>query len=104
MYGNCRVVITTNVCVRAVDGPSSTFIVGADGSPANPDGCGTNAYRCVGIDCNAFAAGTAAGIVGFTLTDGRTCSNGENCSQYCRYGGGAYVSKTGSGAQFWIAS
>ena len=99
-YGNCRVVLTNEVCVRAVDGPLSTFIVGADGSPANPDGCGTNAYRCVGVDCNVFASGTAAGIVGFTLTGGRTCSNGEDCSQYCRYGGGLYANKSGDVAQF----
>ena len=88
-WGNCRVLITTNVCLRAVDGPENTFIVGADGSPANADGCGTNAYRCVGIKSPGFAAG----VVGFTLTDGRTCSNGENCDGHCRNGGGVSSDK-----------
>ena len=88
-WGNCRVVITNDVCVRAVDGPGSTFIVGADGSPANADGCGTNAYRCVGVDPSKVAY--AAGIVGFTLTGGRTCSNGEDCNQNLRYGGGFFA-------------
>ena len=88
-WGNCRVLITTNVCLRAVDGPENTFIVGADGSPANADGCGTNAYRCVGIKSPGFAAG----VVGFTLTDGRTCSNGENCDSHCRNGGGVSSDK-----------
>ena len=90
-WGNCRVFVTNNVCIRAVDGPGNTFIVGANGSPANPDGCGANAYRCVGIDISKLS--TAAGIVGFTLTGGRTLSNGEGGDQHnLRYGGAFFGS------------
>ena len=88
--GNCRVLISSEVCLRAVDGPENTFIVGANGDPANSDGCGTNAYRCVGI----IGPNSCAGVVGFTLTDGRTCSNGEACEAYLRMGGGVHANKT----------
>ena len=88
-WGNCRVRISSDICLRAVEGPENTFIVGANGDPANADGCGTNAYRCVGI-----TAGTCAGVVGFTLTDGRTCSNGEACHNNLRQGGGLFSDKT----------
>ena len=88
-WGNCRVRISSDICLRAVEGPENTFIVGANGDPANADGCGTNAYRCVGI-----TASTCAGVVGFTLTDGRTCSNGEACHNNLRQGGGLFSDKT----------
>ena len=88
--GNCRVLISSEVCLRAVDGLENTFIVGANGDPANSDGCGTNAYRCVGI----IGPNSCAGVVGFTLTDGRTCSNGEACEAYLRMGGGVHANKT----------
>ena len=90
-YGNSRVFIDRkDICLRAVDGPENTFIVGADGNPANADGCGTNAYRCVAI----CTPPKAAGVVGFTLMDGRTCSNGENCAANCRIGGGLFADRT----------
>ena len=82
--------VSSEVCLRAVDGPENTFIVGANGDPANSDGCGTNAYRCVGI---AAPNGSCAGVVGFTLTDGRTCSNGEDCHNNLRMGGGIFSDK-----------
>ena len=88
-WGNCRVLITKGICVRAVDGPENTFIVGANGDPANADGCGTNAYRCVGVNASAVV-----GVVGFTLTDGRTCSNGEACHSNLRMGGGFFSGAT----------
>ncbi len=88
-WGNARVHISTNLCIRAVDGPENTFIVGADGNPANPDGCGTNAYRCVAIHTPI----ESAGVVGFTLTGGRTCSNGEDCNGHCRNAGGFFADK-----------
>ena len=72
-----------------MDGPENTFIIGANGNPANADGCGTNAYRCVAIK-DGFDHG--AGVVGFTLMGGRTCSNGENCSNNMRIGGGVFSS------------
>lgn len=86
-WGNARVVIPRSLCIRAVDGPENTFIVGANGNPANADGCGTNAYRCVAIK---DGVDSGAGVVGFTLTSGRTCSNGENCSDNMRIGGGVF--------------
>ena len=88
-WGNCRVLITKGICVRAVDGLENTFIVGANGDPANADGCGTNAYRCVGVN-----ASIPVGVVGFTLTDGRTCSNGEACHHNLRTGGGFFSGAT----------
>ena len=91
LWGNCRVLISSEVCLRAVDGPENTFIVGANGEPANSDGCGTNAYRCVGI---AAPNGSCAGVVGFTLTDGRTFSNGESNNENYRFAGGVYSDKT----------
>ena len=93
-WGNARVDIPTNLCIRAVDGPENTFIVGANGNPANADGCGANAYRCVGI----HSPNEIAGIVGFTLTGGRTCSNGEDCHNNMRTGGGVF-SDMQAGAQ-----
>ena len=86
-WGNSRVLIGKNICIRAVGGPENTFIVGANGNPANADGCGTNAYRCVAIK---DATISVAGVVGFTLMGGRTCSNGENCHDNLRLGGGVF--------------
>ena len=90
-WGNCRVRISSAVCLRAVDGPENTFIVGANGDPANSDGCGTNAYRCVGITA---PNDSCAGVVGFTLTDGRTFSNGESNHNNYRLAGGVFSDKT----------
>ena len=88
-HGNSRVDVTTNLCIRAVEGPGRTFIVGADGTSGNADGCGASAYRCVAIKkC------TSSAVVGFTLTGGRTESNGESVaspkSANYRRAGGAF--------------
>lgn len=65
-YGNCRVVITNSVCLKAVGGPDVTFIEGAGGD----DPC-----RCVGMAVASLDQ--PAAIVGFTLTGGRTRSGSE---------------------------
>ena len=88
-HGNSRVVVATNLCIRAVEGPGRTFIVGADGTSGNADGCGASAYRCVAIKSCMSSA-----VVGFTLTGGRTESNGESVaspkSANYRMAGGAF--------------
>ena len=97
--GNCRVVITNSLCIRAVDGPAETFIVGGAGNPAYADGCGADACRCVGMSPPGSKVGEAIGIVGFTLTGGRTCTNGEECSTLMKMGGGLYVAQHKDNAQ-----
>ena len=97
--GNCRVVITNSLCVRAVDGPAETFIVGGAGNPAYADGCGANAFRCVGMSPPGIKVAEAIGLVGFTLTGGRTCTNGEECSTLMKMGGGLYVAQHKDNAQ-----
>ena len=97
--GNCRVVITNSLCVRAVDGPSETFIVGGNGNPAYADGCGANAFRCVGMSPPGIKVAEAIGLVGFTLTGGRTCTNGEECGTHMKLGGGLYVAQNKDNAQ-----
>ena len=96
--GNCRVAITNSLCIRAVDGPSETFIVGGDGDPAHADGCGTNAYRCVGMTPGSKSDETI-GVVGFTLVGGRTCTNAEQCTSTMKSGGGLLVSQNKENGQ-----
>lgn len=57
-----RLVITNNITVTALDGPTNTFIIGA--RSINPDGCGPDAIRCVYM--------SAGSLEGFTLTGGAT--------------------------------
>ena len=60
-----RVVITQDITVKSVNGPSQTFILGAQSTGG---GCGEDAVRCVYL-----GAGT---LIGFTLTNGYTHSVG----------------------------
>lgn len=84
--GNCRVAITNSVCIRALNGPSETFIVGD--CHDSDDGCGVDAYRCIGMKLGSLDL--PAGIVGFTLTGGRTRSVSENCDFALKAGGALY--------------
>jgi len=89
LNGNARLCLTNGVCVYALEGPEKTFIVGADGEGGAADGCGTNAWRCVA--CKPLGS-SYCGVVGFTLTDGRTCANDSVCSADMRMGGGLWTS------------
>ncbi len=73
-----RIAITNAVNVQSVNGPGSTFIVGAQGS----DGPGDNAVRCAYV-------GTGAQLIGFTLTNGNARSTTDYVSDQID-GGGAY--------------
>ena len=74
-----RVVVLQNhkVLIRAVDGPDTTFIVGASDTTTLPDiqattpGCGTNAMRCVAFENNC----SSSALQGFTLTDGHSLNS-----------------------------
>ena len=106
-----RVTVPNNVTLKAVGKASETIIMGAksDAPNATPEGCGTNAVRCVHLN------GAASMIIGFTVSGGRTlavdgltgfgggvCSSSDdavgkavdcvitNCCAY-RGGGTAYV-------------
>lgn len=96
--GNCRVAIANPLCIRAVDGSGETFIAGGDGDPAYADGCGTNAYRCVGMSPGS-GSDEAICVTGFTLVGGRTCTNGEDCSAIMKTGGGLLVSRNKENGQ-----
>lgn len=86
-WGLARVRISSKyVVLRSTEGAEKTFIVGANGENPDVDGNGTNAYRCVSIE----AGDKPAGLVGFTLTGGRTCTNGQTCNGNCRNGGGFF--------------
>ena len=78
-----------NICMRSTGGLDKTFIVGADGENADPDGCGTNAVRCVSVDSTSSRY---VGLVGFTLTGGRTWNNHmvDGTQNNCRNGGGFF--------------
>ena len=75
-----RVCLTNAVTVRSVNGPSNTFIVGA-----GPNGAA--ALRCVYLQTNTF-------LIGFTLTNGHTATDGHNF--YDKSGGGAFLNEGGT--------
>lgn len=64
-----RVVVTSGVLLKSVEGPETTFISGADATIARitssnyNDGCGSNAVRCVYLNYGS--------IRGFTVRNGR---------------------------------
>lgn len=91
-WGNARVCFVKKryVSLRSTDGAEKTFIVGADGEDPDTDGNGTNAYWCVAVDSNSFSK--PVGLIGFTLTGGRTCTNAQNCNSNCRNGAGLLAS------------
>lgn len=92
-WGQARVYFTgRHVCMRSTDGAEKTFIVGADGEEADADGCGTNAVRCVSVNFDSSAK-RQVGVVGFTLTGGRTWNNtiGDSTQNNCRNGAGFFA-------------
>ena len=91
-----RVVFASGRTVRlkALEGPRSTFIVGAeDPAPAvaNAYGLGPNATRCV-----AFLKSSHS-VQGFTLTGGRTSVNANNSDSLAVRGGAAVSVTEGTG-------
>ena len=90
-----RVAITSNAArirIYAVNGPSETFIVGAeDPNSTHPYKYGPAAVRCVGSNTGV------ASINGFTLTGGRVgLNNGsEDKGSTPLYGGGVYSANPG---------
>jgi len=72
-----RVCLTNAITVRAVDRPESTRILGA-----GP--CGAGAVRCAYLT-------SGASLLGFTLTDGHTLSDGGADPVYDRAGGGVLL-------------
>lgn len=75
-----RVLLPQGVVVKSVNGPSVTFIVGAE---APGGGNGNGAVRCAFLDTNAI-------LSGFTLTNGHTRANTtDECiagGAFCRQG------------------
>ena len=91
-WGLARVYcVNRNVCIRSTEGPEKTFIVGAPGENPTADGCGTNALRCVSVNYTKDTE-RRVGVVGFTLTGGRTWPSGLGTSakDNCRCGGGFF--------------
>lgn len=80
-----RLAITKPISVVAIQGPHSTFIVGARSQ--NPSGCGSDAVRCV-----YMSDGT---LQGFTLTGGATDASGGATGE--DFGGGL-AAESGSNA------
>ena len=77
-------VASRNVRLKALEGPSNTFIVGAeDPAPAvaNDCGLGPNATRCV-----AFLS-SANSVQGFTITGGRSSVNADGSDSKAVRGG-----------------
>ena len=92
-WGMNRVYIYKGVNMRSTDGPEKTFIVGAAGDPALSEECGTNAYRCVAMQNYVDSEKghwRRMAVVGFTLTGGRTLSNGNSCLTQLRRGAGVF--------------
>jgi len=77
-----RVCITSAITVESVNGPSSTFIVGASHGGTN----GPTAVRCVYLTDDSA-------LVGFTLTNGHTRTSGH--SELEQSGGGVFLSNGG---------
>ena len=73
----CRVMVTNDIVVRSVHGPSSTFIVGAPHSERSPEP-GYWAVRGVYM--------SAGELSGFTISNGYTMASGD--ADYDRSGGG----------------
>ena len=77
-----RVLVTNAITVRSVNGPSVTII---KGNPASNGSHGDDAVRCVYLD-------GGASLIGFTLTNGYTMTNGiEDIDRSC---GGVYLRQT----------
>jgi len=74
-----RVLITNNVAVESVNGPQSTFIVGAASAGG---GHGNDAVRCVNMSGGLLA--------GFTITNGHTAAGGVNRGIFAETGGGVF--------------
>ncbi|MBU1734440.1 MAG: hypothetical protein KJ692_04290, partial [Verrucomicrobia bacterium] len=80
-----RVCVTNAIILRSVNGPNYTFIKGQP----SPNGLmGTGAVRCV------YLAGGAS-LIGFTLTNGYTMTNGTYQPEH-ESGGGVLVATRGS--------
>jgi len=77
-FSSNRVYVGANITLRSVNGPELTIIKGQE---APIGGCGTGAARCVYL-----GAGT---LMGFTLTNGYTTTNGQ--FYYDRGGGGVFI-------------
>ncbi len=84
-----RVCATTAIILRSVNGPNYTSIKGAPAPNGfvGQDGRGTGAVRCV------YLAGGAS-LIGFTLTNGYTMTNGAY--GYEQGGAGVFVATSGS--------
>ncbi len=76
-----RVAIPAGVVVQSTSGPDATFIEGAPAVAGNRNGNGDGAVRCVLL-------GRDAVLVGFTLRDGHTRTNG--LYDWDQSGGGAW--------------
>ena len=89
-----------NVRMKALEGPSNTFIVGAeDPAPAvaNDCGLGPNATRCV-----AFLS-AANSVQGFTITGGRTSVNANGSDSKAVRGGAMLSLSTSNNGTFTSA-
>ena len=86
-----RVALPDGVCVRSVNGPGVTRIVGA---PApNPGGNGDGAIRCAYV-------GESAVLGGFALTNGHTRANGDLNQE--QGGGGVWCEASGIVSNCWL--
>ena len=86
-----------NVRLKALEGPSNTFIVGAeDPAPAvaNDCGLGPNAVRCV-----AFLSSSHS-VQGFTLTGGRSSVNANGSDSKAVRGGAMMAQSTSDNSTF----
>ena len=81
-----RVLCDKAIIIRSVDGPDSTFIVGAPDAGTGENGPG--AVRCV-----CFPWNSGATISGFTLTNGYTLTTGDANRE--KGGGGARIRLAG---------
>ena len=80
-----RVCITRALTLQSVNGPASTFIVGA-ADPATTSN-GPAAVRCLYLVTNVV-------VSGFTLTNGYTSTSGD--ADFDRSGGGVFVFRSGT--------
>lgn len=80
-----RIVITRDITVRSVNGPTQTAIVGAGDWNGSRLVSGPRAVRCVFMNTGTLS--------GFTLADGHTLTNGTYTGtwEYEQSGGGAYA-------------
>ena len=67
----CRAYIPSGVELVSQGTATNTFIVGADASGADANGCGDNAVRCVFMEAGSR-------LTGFTITGGRTSNSSDN--------------------------